>query len=113
MTSYLQAGVNLDAAARWVQKLKTASSSIGGFGGFYPLGEDYLVASTDGVGTKLKLAFALDRHEIVGIDLVAMNVNDILTCGAKPLFFLDYIATSKLELLQMEKVMAGILQGCS
>ncbi|MGC1878532.1 MAG: phosphoribosylformylglycinamidine cyclo-ligase [Rhabdochlamydiaceae bacterium] len=113
MSSYLQAGVNLDAAAQWIQKLKSASSSIGGFGGLYPLGDDYLVASADGVGTKLKLAFAMDRHETVGIDLVAMNVNDILTCGAKPLFFLDYIATSSLDLEQMEKVVAGILQGCS
>ncbi len=113
MTSYLQTGVNLDAAAQWVQQLKTMSSSVGGFGGLYPLGEDFLVASTDGVGTKLKIAFALNQHDTVGIDLVAMNVNDILTCGARPLFFLDYVATSKLEIPQMEKVIAGILQGCN
>lgn len=112
MTSYTKAGVDLEAAARWVGKLKGLSSAIGGFGGFYPLGEDFLVASTDGVGTKLKLAFALDKHDTVGIDLVAMNVNDILTSGAKPLFFLDYIATSKLDVPKMESIIAGIVQGC-
>lgn len=112
MATYLQSGVNLEAASQWVKKLKTLSSNIGGFAGTYPLGVDDLVASTDGVGTKLKLAISLNCHKTIGIDLVAMNVNDILTCGAKPLFFLDYIATAKLDLLQMEQIITGILQGC-
>lgn len=112
MSTYLAAGVNLDAAAGWVNRLKNLSPGIGGFGGIYPLGDDDLVASTDGVGTKLKLAIALDRHETVGIDLVAMNVNDIITSGARPLFFLDYIAVSRLDPEKMERVVGGIVRGC-
>ncbi|GMN59780.1 hypothetical protein TIFTF001_028876 [Ficus carica] len=69
---------------------------IGGFGGLFPLGDTFLVASTDGVGTKLKLAFETGIHDTIGIDLVAMSVNDIVTSGVKPLFFLDYFATSRL-----------------
>ncbi|PQQ10520.1 phosphoribosylformylglycinamidine cyclo-ligase chloroplastic/mitochondrial [Prunus yedoensis var. nudiflora] len=85
---------------------------IGGFGGLYPLGDSYLVAGTDGVGTKLKLAFDTGIHETIGIDLVAMSVNDIVTSGAKPLFFLDYFATSRLDVDLAEKVVKGIVDGC-
>ncbi len=112
MSTYLEAGVNLDAAAVWVGRLKKSAPEIGGFGAIFPLGEDDLVASTDGVGTKLKLAIALNRHETIGIDLVAMNVNDILTTGAKPLFFLDYLAVSRLDPEKMESVILGISKGC-
>ncbi|XP_008656311.1 phosphoribosylformylglycinamidine cyclo-ligase, chloroplastic isoform X2 [Zea mays] len=76
---------------------------IGGFGGLFPNNDDYLVASTDGVGTKLKLAFESGIDDTIGIDLVAMSVNDIVTLGAKPLFFLDYYATSKLDVDLVEK----------
>ena|SRR3990167_4699936 len=112
MTSYSSAGVSLEGAAKWVSRLKALSPEIGGFGGFYPLGDDFLVASTDGVGTKLKIAIALDRHDTIGIDLVAMNVNDILTSGAKPLFFLDYLAVSKLDEGKLEQILSGIRKGC-
>jgi phosphoribosylformylglycinamidine cyclo-ligase len=111
-STYLEAGVNLDAAAGWVNRLKKLAPGIGGFGGIYPLGEDDLVASTDGVGTKLKLAIAMNRHDTIGIDLVAMNVNDILTSGAKSLFFLDYLAVAKLDPEKLEQVVAGISNGC-
>jgi phosphoribosylformylglycinamidine cyclo-ligase len=87
---------------------------IGGFGGLFPVvGTKYnLVSSTDGVGTKLKLAFLLNRHDTVGIDLVAMNVNDLICVGAKPLFFLDYFACGKLNVDQAEQVIKGIAKGC-
>ena len=110
--TYKQSGVDLDAGAELIRRLKRLCPSIGGFGGLYPLGNDYLVAGADGVGTKLKLAFSLNLHRTVGIDLVAMNVNDILASGAKPLFFLDYYATSKLDVDVAEEVLKGILQGC-
>ncbi len=92
-------------------------SGVGGFGGLFaiPPGkyrEPVLVSGTDGVGTKLKLAFAMGQHETVGQDLVAMSVNDVLTSGAEPLFFLDYFATSRLEVALAEKVIAGIAKGC-
>jgi phosphoribosylformylglycinamidine cyclo-ligase len=111
-STYRESGVNLDAAAGWVNQLKQLAPGIGGFGGFYPLGENDLVASTDGVGTKLKLAVAMNRHDTIGIDLVAMNVNDILTCGATPLFFLDYMAVDKLDPEKLERVVRGITEGC-
>jgi len=89
---------------------------IGGFSGLFQLPTGYrepvLVAGTDGVGTKLKLAHQCDRHDTVGIDLVAMCVNDVLTCGAEPLFFLDYLATGKLDEDQLAAVVAGITKGC-
>lgn len=92
-------------------------SGIGGFAGIasLPLGlkQPLLVSSTDGVGTKLKIAFATGMHRTVGIDLVAMSVNDILTVGAEPLFFLDYFATGKLAVDQAEAVIAGIVEGCN
>ncbi len=112
MPTYADAGVNLEAAAAWVGRLKKTAPHIGGFGAIFPLGEDDLVSSTDGVGTKLKLAFSLNRHETIGIDLVAMNVNDILTSGAKPLFFLDYLAVSRLDPEKLEKIVSGIYRGC-
>lgn len=112
MTTYRESGVDIDAGHDFVSRLKNLCPSIGGFGGFYPLGNQYLVSGADGVGTKLKLAFETGVHNTVGIDLVAMCVNDIATSGAKPLFFLDYFATSKLDVDQAEKVISGILEGC-
>lgn len=112
MVTYKEAGVDVEAADSVVEKLRRVCPDIGGFGGLYPLGDQYLVAGTDGVGTKLKVAEALGRHETIGIDLVAMCVNDILTSGAKPLFFLDYFATGKLDTDQLEQVLQGILAGC-
>ncbi|MDQ7772531.1 MAG: phosphoribosylformylglycinamidine cyclo-ligase [Elusimicrobiales bacterium] len=116
MTTYRKAGVDIRLADRFTEFLQKKSKAIGGFAGVFPLretgGEFSVVASTDGVGTKLKLAFLLDRHDTVGVDLVAMCVNDLLCCGAKPLFFLDYYATPKLDLRRSKKVIDGILEGC-
>jgi phosphoribosylformylglycinamidine cyclo-ligase len=92
------------------------SPLIGGFAGMVPLSTHYkepmLVGCTDGVGTKLKIAFLANKHDTVGIDLVAMNVNDLLCCGAKPLFFLDYFACGKLNVGVAAKVVKGIVEGC-
>lgn len=112
--TYAKSGVNIDAGNELVRRLKKKLPKVGGFGGSFPLaGTGYnLVSSTDGVGTKLKLAFVLNKHDTVGIDLVAMNVNDLICCGAKPLFFLDYFACSKLDVDQAENVIAGIMKGC-
>jgi len=112
MVTYKEAGVDIDAGAELVKRLQKMCPEIGGFGGLFPIGDNYLVASTDGVGTKLKLAFECDQHDTIGIDLVAMCVNDILTSGARPLFFLDYFATSDLDVDQAEQVLKGILAGC-
>lgn len=112
MTSYKDSGVDINSGNHLVEWLKKTCPEIGGFGGLYPLNDDYLVAGTDGVGTKLKLAFQMNQHSTIGIDLVAMNVNDIITTGARPLFFLDYFASSKLDVQQAERVLEGILQGC-
>jgi len=125
-TTYKQAGVDIEAGDALVERIKPHAaktrrpevvSGVGGFGGLFaiPPGkykEPILVSGTDGVGTKLKLAFALDRHETVGIDLVAMSVNDVLTSGAEPLFFLDYFATARLDVERAEKVIAGVAKGC-
>jgi phosphoribosylformylglycinamidine cyclo-ligase len=125
-TTYKQAGVDIDAGDRLVERIKPLAArtlrpevlaGIGGFGGLFALPpgkyrEPVLVAGTDGVGTKLKIAFALERHATIGIDLVAMSVNDVLTTGAEPLFFLDYFATSKLDVNQAAKVVEGIARGC-
>ena len=96
--------------------MKKIAPDIGGFSGFFPFPEGYrepvLVSSTDGVGTKLKIAFASGKHNTVGIDLVAMVVNDIVVTGAKPLFFLDYIATSKIDVDVLEEVLKGVVKGC-
>jgi phosphoribosylformylglycinamidine cyclo-ligase len=126
VTTYKEAGVDIEAGDALVERLKPLAartrrpellSGVGGFGGRFaiPPGkykEPILVSGTDGVGTKLKLAFALDKHDTVGIDLVAMSVNDVLCSGAEPLFFLDYFATSKLDVDRAEKVIAGIAKGC-
>jgi phosphoribosylformylglycinamidine cyclo-ligase len=122
---YREAGVDVEAGRAFVQRIRqmvdstTRPEVLGGLGGFsglfqLPTGyqEPVLVSGTDGVGTKLKLAHTLDRHDTVGIDLVAMCVNDVLTCGAEPLFFLDYLATGKLNSEQLAQVVSGITEGC-
>lgn len=111
--SYRSAGVDIDAGNELVRRIQALNPSIGGFSGLVPFGDSYLVAGTDGVGTKLKLAFDMNKHDTVGIDLVAMSVNDIITSGAKPLFFLDYFATGKLEVATAEQVIKGIVDGCT
>ncbi|PSS16427.1 Phosphoribosylformylglycinamidine cyclo-ligase [Actinidia chinensis var. chinensis] len=115
--TYKDAGVDIDAGSELVRRIAKMAPGIGGFGGLFPLGDSYLVAGTDGVGTKLKLAFETGIHDTIGIDLVAMSVNDIVTSGAKPLFFLDYYATSHLDVDLAEKarlfcVIKGIVDGC-
>eukprot|EP00250_Pteridium_aquilinum_P016024 c22900_g2_i1 orf=168-1301(+) len=110
--SYKDAGVDIDAGTELVRRIAAMAPGIGGFGGLFPLGDSYLVAGTDGVGTKLKLAFETGKHDTIGIDLVAMSVNDIVTSGAKPLFFLDYFATSQLDVDLAEQVIKGIVEGC-
>jgi phosphoribosylformylglycinamidine cyclo-ligase len=113
--SYKKAGVNIKAGNKLVQQLKKQFSKIGGFGGLFPIdGTKYnLVSSADGVGTKLKIAFLVNKHNTVGIDLVAMNVNDLVCVGAKPLFFLDYFACGKLNISQAKQVIKGIAKGCA
>ncbi len=122
---YRAAGVDVVAGRQFVTRIRDLVKQtdrpevLGGLGGFsglfqMPTGyrEPVLVSGTDGVGTKLKLAHQLNRHDTVGIDLVAMCVNDVLTCGAEPLFFLDYLATGHLEPEQLTQVVAGIVAGC-
>lgn len=122
---YQDAGVDVAAGRAFVSRIQQLVSSthrpgvlggLGGFGGLFQLPTGYqepvLVSGTDGVGTKLKVAHALNRHTTVGIDLVAMCVNDVLTCGAEPLFFLDYLATGQLQPEQLADVVAGIAAGC-
>ena len=122
---YRTAGVDVEAGRAFVDRIGSMVKSthrsgvLGGFGGFsgffsVPQGlkEPIMVSGTDGVGTKLKLAHELDLHDTVGIDLVAMCVNDVLTSGAEPLFFLDYLATGKLNPEQLAAVVAGIVDGC-
>jgi len=120
--NYAQSGVDREAADRLVERIavlaKSTSSrkvkaSVGGYASLFELDKRrWLAASTDGVGTKLKLAFRLKEHRTVGIDLVAMSVNDLLCVGAEPLFFLDYFATGHLELGVAEQVLEGITEGC-
>jgi len=117
MVTYKEAGVDIKKAEKLVKKIKGIAPWIGGFSGLFPIQlarykKPFLVASTDGVGTKLKIAQLIRKHDTVGIDLVAMGVNDIITCGAKPLFFLDYFATGKLELGVAQEVIKGIYKGC-
>lgn len=124
--SYKDAGVDIDAAnhsvdliRKWVQKTRRTEvmADIGGFGGFFALNptkyrEPVLVSGTDGVGTKLRIAHMMGVHDTVGIDLVAMCVNDILVHGAEPLFFLDYIAVGKLQPQTIEALVKGVSEGC-
>jgi phosphoribosylformylglycinamidine cyclo-ligase len=123
--SYREAGVDIDAGDALVEAIKPFArrtlrpevlGGLGGFGALCEIPKKYrqpvLVSGTDGVGTKLKLAFALQRHDTIGIDLVAMNANDVLVQGAEPLFFLDYFACGKLEISVAEKVIKGIAAGC-
>ena len=124
--AYTAAGVDIDAGNSLVSRFKTmvadthvhgVVSDIGGFGGLFRpdlsgMESPVLVSSTDGVGTKLKLAVAFDRHDTIGIDLVAMSVNDILVQGAKPLFFLDYFATGVLDVERTAQVVQGVANGC-
>jgi phosphoribosylformylglycinamidine cyclo-ligase len=126
MTTYRDAGVDIDAGDEFVDRIKPLVRStfrpevltdLGGFGGLFGFQagkykEPVLVSGTDGVGTKLKIAFMMDKHDTVGIDLVAMCVNDIAVSGAEPLFFLDYFATGKLSVLKAQGVVAGIAEGC-
>ena len=125
-STYKNSGVNIDTANDFIERIKpivktTARkelvSGIGGFGGLFRFDQSkfknpILVSSTDGVGTKLKIAQLMDKHDTIGIDLVAMSVNDVVVQGAEPLFFLDYLATGKLELEKSVKVVEGIAQGC-
>ena len=123
--SYRDAGVDIDAGDQLVENIKPFArktmrpevlGGIGGFGALFEISKKYrnpvLVSGTDGVGTKLKLAFQLNRHNTVGIDLVAMSVNDILVQGAEPLFFLDYFACGKLDVTTATDVVKGIAKGC-
>jgi phosphoribosylformylglycinamidine cyclo-ligase len=124
---YRSAGVDIDEGARAVEAIRSDVRStyrpevigdIGGFGGlfsaaaFKDMADPVMVSGTDGVGTKLKIAQIVDVHDTVGIDLVAMCVNDILVTGAEPLFFLDYVAVGKLDSARMERIVAGIATGC-
>ncbi|MGN7612256.1 phosphoribosylformylglycinamidine cyclo-ligase [Magnetococcales bacterium HHB-1] len=124
--TYRDAGVDIDAGNRLISLIKNAAAStrrpevlsgLGGFGACFNFAAErykdpVLVSATDGVGTKLKLAFLMDRHDTVGIDLVAMSVNDLIVQGAEPLFFLDYFATGKLHPEKAALVIEGIAQGC-
>ncbi len=124
--TYREAGVDIDAGARLVEAIKPLAAStarsgadadLGGFGGFFDLQatgykDPLLVAANDGVGTKLKIAIAAGRHDTVGIDLVAMCVNDLVVQGAEPLFFLDYYGTGRLDVEAATAVVSGIAEGC-
>jgi phosphoribosylformylglycinamidine cyclo-ligase len=123
--TYRDAGVDIDAGNELVERIKPLVAAtrragvltgIGGFGGLFELPAGYrrpvLVSGTDGVGTKLKLALAADRHDGIGIDLVAMCANDVVVQGAEPLFFLDYYATGRLDVTRAAAVVAGIAEGC-
>src|SRR6266702_4506977 len=125
--TYRDAGVDIDEGDRLVELIKPHArptlrpevlAGIGGFGGLFALDvkkyrEPVLVSGTDGVGTKLKVAFATGRHDTIGIDLVAMCVNDVAVSGAEPLFFLDYFASGKLDVAVAEAVVKGIADGCT
>ena len=124
--TYENAGVNLEAGYEVVRRIKSHVAStarpgsmggIGSFGGMFDLAslgvkEPVLVSGTDGVGTKLKIAFAMDKHDTVGIDAVAMCVNDVLAQGAEPLFFLDYVAVGHNEPAKVEAIVSGVAEGC-
>jgi phosphoribosylformylglycinamidine cyclo-ligase len=125
--TYADSGVDIEKANQLVDRIKKIAKStprsgvmgeIGGFGGLFSLNlsnisNPVLVSATDGVGTKLKIAFQMDKHDTIGIDLVAMCVNDIIVQGAKPLFFLDYLAMGALDNAVAEKILMGIAKGCN
>ena len=125
--TYKEAGVDIEAGDALVERIKPLAartqrpevvSGVGGFGGLFALPpgkyrEPVLVSGTDGVGTKSKIALAAGRHDTIGIDLVAMSVNDVLTSGAEPLFFLDYFATGRLDVAQAAQVVSGVAEGCA
>ncbi|MFW5957740.1 MAG: phosphoribosylformylglycinamidine cyclo-ligase [Desulfosalsimonas sp.] len=125
-STYAAAGVNIDKANEFVKSVKRIASKtprtgvmgeIGGFSGLFSLNttgykNPVLVSSTDGVGTKLKIAFMMNKHDTIGVDLVAMCVNDVIVQGAKPLFFLDYMAMGSLNVEVAEKIVEGIAEGC-
>ena len=125
--TYSKSGVDINKGNKFIENIKktiksdknksSKASVIGGFAGYFKLNSlknsPYLVAATDGVGTKLEIANEMNNHKTIGIDLVAMCVNDIVVTGAKPLFFLDYIATGKLDLKKSTDVIKGILRGCN
>ena len=124
--SYAAAGVDITAGYRAVELMKQhilrtvtpgVCSDVGGFGGLFELDvtgmtRPVLVSGTDGVGTKLKLVFRMDKHDTVGIDCVAMCVNDVICCGARPLFFLDYIACGKNVPERIADIVKGVSEGC-
>ena len=124
--SYAKAGVDITAGYRAVELMKAhigrtmnegVCSDVGGFGGLFEpnisgMEKPILVSGTDGVGTKLKLAYCLDKHDTVGIDCVAMCVNDVICCGAQPLFFLDYIACGKNIPERIASIVSGVAEGC-
>ena len=126
MVTYKDAGVDVERGYEAVRRMKqhvattfdaNVLGGLGSFGGFYSIENEklekpVLVAGTDGVGTKLKLAFLMDKHDTVGIDCVAMCVNDVVCQGARPLIFLDYIATGHLDPEKVEKIVAGVAEGC-
>ena len=123
---YAQAGVDINAGYRAVELMKShvqrtrtpgVLSGLGGFGGLFApdlrgMEKPVLVSGTDGVGTKLKLAFLMDKHDTIGIDCVAMCVNDVLCSGAQPLFFLDYVAVGKNVPERVAQIVAGVAEGC-
>jgi len=124
--SYKDAGVDIDAGNALIERIKGVAkrtrrpevmAGLGGFGALFELPKGYdepvLVSGTDGVGTKLKLALELNRHDHIGIDLVAMCANDLIVAGAEPLFFLDYYATGKLDVEIATRVVTGIGEGCA
>jgi phosphoribosylformylglycinamidine cyclo-ligase len=124
MSKYAAAGVNIDAGNEAVSRIKKHARStfnshvltdLGFFGGLYQLSNDsdkVLVSSVDSVGTKLKLAIALNKHDTVGIDIVNHCINDIFTCGASPLFFMDYLAVASLDPAQAESIVSGLAFAC-
>ena len=113
--NYKDSGVDIEAGNAFVDRLRNKLPTIGGFGGMFKVPSGYkepiLVSGTDGVGTKMNIAFISNDYTTIGIDLVAMCVNDIITCGAKPLYFLDYISTKKLDGRE-DEIMEGIIKGC-
>lgn len=119
--TYKDSGVDVQAGNEAVRLMKKHAEStfnehvlqgLGSFGAMYDNGDDVLVSGTDGVGTKLKIAFAMDKHDTIGIDCVAMCANDIICHGAKPMFFLDYLATGKLEPTVAAQIVSGVAEGC-